>query len=423
MMRGISGHASRIKERMLKNTTTRTRLYLLMGVYGLALVLLTIVALNQINRVGQGLSEQNQATGVLVAALVVFLVITAVISLITARSITRSKDAIESTVTDYNRFIERVARGDLSARLSVNGADDALNTLGHNLNGMVESMTRITNQIRDASANISVGAAEILAATSQQAASATENSTAISQTSTTIDEVRAIAEQAFQKAQQVAEQSLYTRDVSQIGQQTVSNTIDSMAQIKQLVDGIAENILLLSEQTQQIGEITATVNDIAAQSNLLALNASVEAARAGEHGKGFAVVAVEVRNLAEQSRQATAQVKAILNEIQRATNMAVMATEEGNKGVEVGVQLTGQTGDSIQQLAASIAESANAAQQIVASAQQQMTGMEQLAQAMHSINQATIQNMASTRQVELSAQELTTLAQQMEAIVDRYKLK
>ncbi|MBE7528127.1 MAG: hypothetical protein HS099_00065 [Ardenticatenaceae bacterium] len=405
---------------MLKNTTTRTRLFLLMGVYGVALLLLTAVALWQINVVS---GEMGGAVVMMGTAVVLLLILTTACGLYIARTITQSKEVIESTVNDYNRFIERVAKGDLTARLSVNGTDDDLNTLGHNLNGMVESMTRITNQIRDASANISVGAAEILAATSQQAASATENSTAISQTSTTIDEVRAIAEQAFQKAQQVAEQSLYTRDISQIGQQTVRNTIDSMAQIKQLVDGIAENILLLSEQTQQIGEITATVNDIAAQSNLLALNASVEAARAGEHGKGFAVVAVEVRNLAEQSRQATAQVKAILNEIQRATNMAVMATEEGNKGVEVGVQLTGQTGASIQQLAASIAESANAAQQIVASAQQQMTGMEQLAQAMHSINQATIQNMASTRQVELSAQELTTLAQQMEAIVDRYKLK
>lgn len=334
-----------------------------------------------------------------------------------------ARETIEMTVNEYNQFIEQVAQGDLTARLNVNGSEDELTILGHNLNGMAESLAKITNQIRDASGNISVGAAEILAATSQQASSAAENSSAISQTTTTIDEVRAIAEQAFQKAQIVAEQAQHTREISQVGQESVSDTIVSMDQITELVEGIAENILALSEQTQQIGEITATVNDIASQSNLLALNASVEAARAGEHGKGFAVVAVEVRNLAEQSKQATAQVKAILNEIQRATNAAVMATEEGSKGVEMGVSLTGKTGETIQQLAGSISDSANAAQQIVASAQQQMTGMEQIALAMQNINQATVQNLASTRQVEISAQELTTLAQQMEAIVDRYKLK
>ena len=117
------------------------------------------------------------------------------------------------------------------------------------------------------------------------------------------------------------------------------------------VESIAENIVALSEQTQQIGEIITTVNDIAAQSNILALNASVEAARAGEYGKGFAVVAVEVRNLAEQSRQATAQVKAILSDIQKATNATVMATEEGTKQVEDGAQLAMKAGEAIEQLA------------------------------------------------------------------------
>jgi methyl-accepting chemotaxis protein len=234
--------------------------------------------------------------------------------------------------------------------------------------------------------------------------------------------VKTIVEQAFSKAKAVAEQSQRTRDVSETGQQAVTQTVESMVQIKERVEGIAENILALSEQTQQIGEITATVNDIASQSNLLALNASVEAARAGEHGKGFAVVAVEVRNLAEQSKQATAQVKSILNEIQRATNAAVMATEEGTKGVDTGVDLTGQAGETIKQLAANISDSTNAAQQIVASAQQQSTGMEQIALAIENINQATVQNLASIRQAENSAQDLSDVAQQLETLVARYKL-
>lgn len=333
-----------------------------------------------------------------------------------------ARQYLEQTVDNYLAFIQQVAAGDLTARLSLNGKDDAMTTLGWNLNGMVESLGQMTDQIREATGNISSAAAEILAATSQQASGANEQSAAISQTSTTIDEVKTIVEQSFAKAQSVAERAQQTQNISHTGQQAVTNTVDSMNQIKERVEGIAENILALSEQTQQIGEITSTVNDIASQSNLLALNASVEAARAGEHGKGFAVVAVEVRNLAEQSKQATAEVKGILNEIQRATNATVMAMEEGTKGVDAGVQLTSQTGKTIQQLASSIAESASAAQQIVASAQQQTTGIEQIALAIKNINQATLQNLASTRQAEKSAQDLSSVARQLEAVVARYKL-
>ncbi|MFN8453559.1 MAG: methyl-accepting chemotaxis protein [Anaerolineae bacterium] len=333
-----------------------------------------------------------------------------------------ARQYLEQTVNNYLAFIKRIAEGDLTTRLTLNGGDDALIILGRNLNGMVERLSEMTNQIQEATVNITSAATEIMAATSQQASGASEQSAAIAQISTTIDEVKTIVEQAFNKAQVVAEQAQRTRDISRVGQQAVSDTVESMNQIKEKVEGIAENILALSEQTQQIGEIIATVNEIASQSNLLALNASVEAARAGEHGKGFAVVALEVRSLAEQSKQATAQVKGILNEIQRATNVAVMATEEGTKGVDTGAQRTGQTGETIERLASSIVESANAAQQIVASAQQQTTGMEQIALAMQNINQATMQSLASTRQTEKAAQDLAGLARQMESLVARYKL-
>lgn len=333
---------------------------------------------------------------------------------------------LQQTIAEYIAYITAIADGDLAARLDLEedgrGPNDPLLVLGQHLNSMVERLGEMTSQVRAAASNITSAAAEILAATAQQAAGAHEQSAAISQTSTTIDEVKTVVEQAYKKAQVVAEQAQRTSDISKTGQQAVTEAVQSINQIKERVEGIAENILALSEQTQQIGEITATVADIAAQSNLLALNASVEAARAGEHGKGFAVVAVEVRNLAEQSKQATLQVKSLLNEIQRATNTAVMATEEGTKGVDIGVQLTEKTGSAISQLAGSLTENANAAQQIVASARQQTTGMEQIALAMQNINQATIQNLTSTRQAEKAAQDLSGLAQQMEALVARYKL-
>jgi methyl-accepting chemotaxis protein len=194
-----------------------------------------------------------------------------------------------------------------------------------------------------------------------------------------------------------------------------------MTQIKTRVDIIEENILALSERTNQIGEIIDAVNDIASQSNMLALNAAVEAARAGEQGKGFAVVAQEVRDLADRSRQATAQVKMILSDIQRATNATGMATEEGKKGVDAGVQLVTQMGETINQLAQVIDESAQSAAQMVAGGQQQTSGIEQVALAMQTINQATTQSLASTRQTEQSATQLNKLAQSLTQIVEQYQ--
>src|SRR5207237_31828 len=130
-------------------------------------------------------------------------------------------------------------------------------------------------------------------------------------------------------------------------------------------------ILALAEQAQAIGEIIATVNDVAEQTNLLALNAAIEASRAGEHGKGFSVVAGEVKGLAEQSKRATAQVRQILGEIQKATNAAVLSTEEVTKGVAAAGRVAGQAGEAIRELAEALGEAAQAATQIVASAGQQ----------------------------------------------------
>ena len=334
-------------------------------------------------------------------------------------------EGLQTVVEQYGDFMAKVGQGNLSDRLELNEdgrRQDPLVTLGHRLNESVSSLQSMIRQIHDAASKLDSASAEILTATTQQASGASEQSAAISQTTTTVDEVRTITEQSVARAQEVAGTSRRTVEVSQSGRQVIQDTIVSMQSIKTRVESIAENILALSEQTQQIGEIIATVNDIATQSNILALNASVEAARAGEYGKGFAVVAVEVRNLAEQSRQATAQVKAILSDIQKATNATVMATEEGSKGVEEGVQLAAQTQEVIEQLAAVIEESAQAATQVVAGGRQQSTGVEQIAVAMQNINQATTQSLASTRQAEKAARNLNDLARSLSELVEQYQV-
>jgi len=296
---------------------------------------------------------------------------------------------------------------------------EVLQALADQLAVAIEN-ARLLRAMQQATRALDATVAEILAATTQQVAGASEQSAVIAQTVTTVDEIKTIAEQSVAQAQEVANTAQRTVAVSHTGQQTVQNTVQSIEQIKEQTAGIAEKILILSEQTQQISEIIATVNDIASQSNILALNAAIEAARAGEHGKGFAVVAAEVRNLAAQSRQATAQVKAILTEIQKATNTTVMATEEGAKGVDRGVQLAAQTGEAIRQLAGVIEESAQAAIQMVAGGRQQAAGIEQIALAIQNINQATTQSLASTRQAEKAAKDLSELAHRLSETVAQY---
>jgi methyl-accepting chemotaxis protein len=278
---------------------------------------------------------------------------------------------------------------------------------------LMDAMQQVVGELNSA-------AAEILTVTAQQAAGANEQSAAIAQTTTTVEEVRTVTDQSVARAQEVAYTSQRTVDISRRGQRAVRYAISSMQGIRTRVEGIAESILVLAERILKISQIIATVDDIAAQSKMLALNASVEAARAGEHGKGFAVVAAEVRNLAEQSRQATEQVRTILQEVQKAMSGTVMATEEGTKEVEEGAQLAAQAREAIEQLTTVIEESAQAATQMVAGGRQQSSGVEQIAVAMQAINQATAQSLASTRQAESTAQELSDLAHSLTEILKQH---
>ena len=339
-----------------------------------------------------------------------------------------TRKVLQDSISEYMIFVQRVAQGDLTSRLNLsdNGLGRQQNQeiiqLGENLNSMVNGLADMASQAREVSLKIASTTSEILAATTQQLASATEQDTTINQTSTTTTEVLATVTQTAERAENVAQVAQRSLEVSQQGEQAVRDSIDGMLMIRHQVEGIAENILSLSEKTQQIGNIIASVNNLAEQSKVLALNASIEAARAGEEGKSFAVVAMEVRNLAEQSREATDQVREILNEIQQATNTAVMATEEGIKGVDTGQSLINRTGETIQELAAVIGEAAQAASRIAASTHQQTVGMDQLSAAMDNIRQASVQTTASVQQAERSAQGLSSMAQQMQDAVSRYQL-
>jgi methyl-accepting chemotaxis protein len=282
---------------------------------------------------------------------------------------------------------------------------------------------RLTEQTREVVESINVlvsSASEILATSTSLAAGAAQTAMAIGQTTTTVEQVRQTAIASNQKAKYVADSAQKVVETSISGKKSTEETIEGMQRIRQQVASIADSMVRLSEQTQAIGQIIATVDDLAAQSNLLAVNAAIEAARAGDHGKGFTVVAQEVRSLAEQSKQATNQVRSILSDVQRATSAAALATEQGRHAVEAGAKQAGHAGLSIQTLSDSVNEAAQAAAQIAVSGQQQLIGVDQVVQAMDSIKQASAQNVASATELETAAQDLKQLGHKLKQTVDRY---
>jgi methyl-accepting chemotaxis protein len=317
------------------------------------------------------------------------------------------------------RAAERIAAGDLTVEMKPKSEKDVLGNafaaMRNNLRGAIEEIQKSVNVFTSSASEIAVAATQV-------ASGAAETATAVNETSATVEEVKQTAQLSSQKSKYVSESAQKAAQVSQSGRKSVEEAIEAMNRIREQMESIAESIVRLSEQSQAIGAIIATVNDLAEQSNLLAVNASIEAAKAGEQGRGFAVVAQEVKSLAEQSKQATAQVRTILSDIQKATSASVMATEQGSKAVEAGVKQSVQAGESVHKLAESIAEAAQAATQIAASSQQQMAGMDQMTLAMENIKQASAQNVTSTKQTEIAAQNIHELGQTLKQLVERYKV-
>lgn len=314
---------------------------------------------------------------------------------------------------------ERIAAGDLRVGVKPLSEQDLF---GRAFSRMIDNLKSTTAELTEGVNMLAAAASEILASTTQVAAGVAETATAISQTTATVEEVKQAGLLSSQKARHVADSAQKANEVTQGGIQAVTAAINGMNRVQDQVASVAQSIVTLSEQSQAIGEIIATVNDLAEQSNLLAVNASIEAAKAGEQGKGFTVVAQEIRNLAEQSRQATVQVRQILNDIQKATSVAVIATEQGTKTVEVGMRQSQEAGKSIRLLGETVNEASQAAVQIAASSQQQLAGMDQVALAMENIKTASTQNVGSTRQTETAARNLHEVGQNIKLLVERYQV-
>jgi methyl-accepting chemotaxis protein len=279
------------------------------------------------------------------------------------------------------------------------------------------STRAITAPISEGVSALSTTASQISATIAQLASNASETAAAVSETTTTVDEVRQTAQVAADRAKAVADSAKGAALAAETGRKATQQTVEGLNLIRDQMGSIGESITRLNEQSQAVGDIVSTVADLAEQSNLLAVNASIEAAKAGDAGKGFAVVAQEIRNLAEQSKDSTKQVRAILTEVQKATGKAVVASEQGVRIVADGSQQADEAGQAIASLTSTVQDSTRAAVQIATSSQQQLIGMEQVGRAMENIKNATAQNAEGARQLGTAAHNLQELGTRLKTLI------
>ncbi|MEI8395438.1 MAG: methyl-accepting chemotaxis protein [Rhodospirillaceae bacterium] len=341
-----------------------------------------------------------------------------VISLVLGLALQRS---IVPPLRSFMGIVEAIGRGELGGVATVK-SNDEVGQLGRNLNLMVAGLREVATQTKAATENLNAATAQIRASTQQQSAGVEEQLAAVQETSATLDEITQSGVQMAKRAKEVANSAEQAVAASHAGLHAAEDATRAMDAIRDQAESVAENIVVLSEKTQAVGEIIITVNDIAERSHLLALNAAIEAASAGEHGRSFAVVAAEIKNLADQAKEATAQVRTILGEIQRGINSSVMLTEEAVKRVAYGKEQTDTTQRTIHDMSDNIQISVQTFQQIVAATNQHQIGLEQTMQALQNIRQASKQTADSTRQLDGAAANLSALGQQLARAVSVYRL-
>jgi len=332
-------------------------------------------------------TKKAYSTAAVISIVVIIVFVLGVaFTFISIRTITTPLESLMGTVA----FI---GAGDLTKESTVK-TNDEIGQLGKTFNDMVTNLRNILKQTLNAINQITSASNEILSASQQQAASAREQSSAVNETTSA-------AVQLLKNAEQIGE------SIKQVSN-AANHALVGMAKIKEAIGKTGEKITSLSEKSQQIGKITEVINDVADQTNLLAVNAAIEAARAGEHGRGFTVVADEIRKLADSTAKSTKDITALIEIIQHEMSNAIMAMEQSTANVAEEVKLS--------------QESAESAKEIAMGAGQQISGSKQIADAMGNINEAMKQIAAGAGQSQAAAKQLTVLAGGLKDIASKFKL-
>ncbi|MBA5863123.1 MAG: HAMP domain-containing protein [Nitrospira sp. CR1.1] len=312
-------------------------------------------------------------------------------------------------------------KGDLTVRLPVHGSDELaqlggfLNEFIEKLQHMIKKVAHVTDKVASASVELSATAEEISKGTVTLTSHA-------SQTAAAVEEMNATVGQVAQNSGKAAGLAQDTVRIAQEGGTVVSSTISGMQQLSEAVSNSATIISDLGKSSDQIGEIVRTIEDIADQTNLLALNAAIEAARAGEQGRGFAVVADEVRKLAERTTKATKESGDMIRQIQQDTRGAVDSMQQGTQKVTAGVDLVNKTGEALSQIVRMVSESADMIRQIAVASEEQSVATQQIASDIENVAKVTKESSSGAHGSAKASQDLSQLAVELQGIVGGFKI-
>jgi methyl-accepting chemotaxis protein len=282
--------------------------------------------------------------------------------------------------------------------------------------GMVITRS-LTSQIGAAVQHMQSSSSELQVASNQQSMGSREQATAMKEITTTMNELLVTSKQIAESAQRVAHIAEETAIGARSGNQTVTKANDSIVGIKRQVDLIVTHMLDLGKKSQQIGGILEIINELAEQTNILAINATIEAAGAGENGKRFAVVADEIRKLADRVGGSTKEIRGLIDDIRAAVNTTVMTTEGGTKAVEAGAQQFSEVAIAFKQIVSLVSTTTEATREIELSTKQQSTAVSQVNIAVSNVAQAARETEVSSSQTLQTAAELIKLSRDLMRLI------
>jgi methyl-accepting chemotaxis protein len=328
---------------------------------------------------------------------------------------------ILGVVREGTKALVVISGGDLTARMvgeyknNYANYQKQINNVGESLENVVRKVTDAVAATASASSQISASSEEMAAGSQEQSAQTGEVATAVEQMTSTILETSKNADNAAQNAKNAGK-------LAKEGGRVVDETVNGMVRIADVVKKSAETVQALGKNSDQIGEIVQVIDDIADQTNLLALNAAIEAARAGEQGRGFAVVADEVRKLAERTTKATKEIAGMIKQIQKDTGDAVVSMQQGTIEVENGKQLADKAGESLKEIIKGADEVVDIITQVATASQEQSAAAEQISQNIESINNVTHQSAAGAQQIARAAEDLNRLTNDLQNAISHFKI-
>ena len=332
---------------------------------------------------------------------------------VTRRAIVKVKTLLE----EMNRF----AGGELDAHLAVDRQDE-IGRLCDGFNSAVMKVGGIVRDVTEASAAVASASAQISSSTEEMAAGSREQTSQAGEVASAVEEMTKTIVENSKNAGNTAETAKRAKDAAEQGGIVVEETVAGMKRIADVVNKSAETVRALGKSSDQIGEIIGVIDDIADQTNLLALNAAIEAARAGEQGRGFAVVADEVRKLAERTTKATKEIAGMIKTIQGDTSGAVTSMEEGTTEVDKGIRLADRAGSSLKEIVLMIQNLTDMVSQIAAASEQQSSASEQISKNVEAISSVTGETAQGTQQIARAAEDLNRLTENLQQTLGKFKV-